>query len=288
MAEPTDVPTPVSETIALRDGTAMPAVGLGSLRMSPQETDTTISSALSAGYRLIDTAAVYGNEAAIGTAVRASGLPREELFLTTKVWNNDHGYEETLRAFAASRARLGVDYVDLYLIHWPVTPIDRMLRSWEALLELQQRGDVRSIGVSNFMVKHLRALSERFSELPVINQVEYHPLFQQDDLADFQKELGILIQAWAPLGKGGVLESQTVTTLGEKYGVAPAQVVLKWHLMRGRAVIPKSTNSTRLAMNIDLDFSMSEPDLAVIDAMNEDTRLGSHPDAPPTNGLPDQ
>ncbi|WP_147919144.1 aldo/keto reductase [Ruania zhangjianzhongii] len=288
MAESTDVTTPVGETIALRDGTTMPAVGLGSLRMSPQQTDTTISSALRAGYRLIDTASVYGNEAAIGTAIRDSGIPREDLFLTTKVWNTDHGYTETLRAFEASRARLGVDYVDLYLIHWPVTPIDRMLRSWEALIELQQRGDVKSIGVSNFMVKHLQALIARFDELPVVNQVEYHPLFQQDELTGFQKESDIVIQAWAPLGKGGVLESPMVASLGEKYGVAPAQVVLKWHLMRGRAVIPKSTNANRLAMNIDLDFSMSEPDLAVVDAMNEDTRLGSHPDAPPTNGLPDQ
>lgn len=288
MAESTDVTTPVGETITMRDGTTMPAVGLGSLRMSPQQTDTTISAALGAGYRLIDTASVYGNEAAIGKAVRDSGLSREDLFLTTKVWNTDHGYTETLRAFDASRTRLGVDYVDLYLIHWPVTPIDRMLRSWEALIDLQQRGAVKSIGVSNFMVKHLQALTERFDTLPVLNQVEYHPLFQQDELADFQKESDILIQAWAPLGKGGVLESPTVTALGEKYGVAPAQVVLKWHLTRGRAVIPKSTDASRLAMNIDLDFSMSEPDLAVVDAMNEDNRLGSHPDAPPTNGLPDQ
>lgn len=288
MAETPDVTTPLDATIRLRDGNTMPAVGLGSLRMSPKETDATISAALRVGYRLIDTAAVYGNEAGIGAAIRASGVPREEIFLTTKVWNTDHGYAETLSAFEASRSRLGVDYLDLYLIHWPVAPSERMMHSWEALIELQKRGDVKSIGVSNFMIKHLQELTANFADLPVLNQVEYHPMFQQDELAAFQSELDIVIQGWAPLGKGGVLAAPTITALSEKYGLAPAQIVLKWHIARGRAVIPKSTNPGRLAMNIDLNFSMSEPDLAAIDRLNEDHRLGSHPDAPPTNPLPEQ
>lgn len=274
--------------VELNDGHSMPAVGLGSLRMSADETDATVRAALRAGYRLIDTAAVYGNEEAIGAAVRDSGVARDEIFLTTKVWNTDHGYAETLAAFEASRTRLGMDYVDLYLIHWPVAPVERMLESWAALIELRRRGDVRSIGVSNFMPKHLQALTENFAEVPALNQVEYHPLFQQNDLAAVQSDLGVLVQAWAPLGKGGVLEDPAVIALSEKYDVGAAQIVLKWHVLRGRAVIPKSTNAQRLAMNIDLSFAMSEADLATIDGMNRDQRLGSHPDAPPTNGLPDQ
>ncbi|WP_223408231.1 aldo/keto reductase [Occultella gossypii] len=278
----------MSERTELLDGTSIPKVGLGSLRLGPDETDATVKAALRSGYRLIDTASVYGNEAAIGRAVRESGIDRDEVFLTTKVWNGDHGYQPTIDAFEASRARLGVDRVDLYLIHWPVAPVERMLESWSALIELRKRGDVRAIGVSNFMVKHLRAVVENFDEVPVVNQIECHPLFQQPELEAYQREHGIVTQAWAPLGKGRVLEHPTVAALSAKHGVGAAQVVLNWHLARGRIVIPKSTNAERIAQNIDLDFEMPEADLAAVDAMNEDLRLGSHPDAPPTNALPEQ
>ena len=278
----------MTEQIALSDGSTMPSVGLGTLRVGAAETDTAVRAALQAGYRLIDTAAVYGNEAAIGAAVRSSGLPRERVFVTSKVWNGDHGYQPTLDAFEASRSRLGLEHVDLYLIHWPVAPIERMLASWSALIELRERGDVGAIGVSNFMVKHLQALADNFSELPVINQVECHPLFCQPELEAFQARHGIVTQAWAPLGKGQALEHPVVTDLAAQHRVTPAQVVLRWHLQRGRAVIPKSTNPERIAQNIALDLTLSDQELAAIDGMNQHQRLGSHPDSPPTNGLPAQ
>lgn len=278
----------MNERVTLLDGTSIPAVGLGTLRMGSQETQQTISVALEAGYRLIDTAACYGNERAIGAAVRASALPREDLYITTKVWNTDHGYQQALDAFEASRERLGVERVDLYLIHWPVAPIERVLETWSALIELRERGDVGSIGVSNFMPKHLQALVAEFDVLPVLNQVECHPLFSQGELEEYQRDLGIRTQAWAPLGKGAVLEHPTIAALSQTYGVTSAQVVLRWHQQRGRLVIPKSTNPGRIAANIDLDLTLSDADLAAIDAMNEDKRLGSHPDAPPTNPLPEQ
>lgn len=278
----------MTDTITLADGTAIPTIGLGTLRMGTAETDATVRTALETGYRLIDTAACYGNERAIGATISSSGLDREDIFLTTKVWNTDHGYQPTLDAFEASRSRLGLDYVDLYLIHWPVAPIERMMESWAALIELRKRGDVRAIGVSNFMVKHLQALVENFDELPVLNQIECHPLFLQPELEEFQHQHGIITQAWAPLGKGQVLESPVVTEIAARHGATPAQVVLRWHLQRGRIAIPKSTNSGRIAENFTPAPELSEPELAAIDAMNADHRLGSHPDSPPTNGLPEQ
>lgn len=278
----------MTERITLLDGTTMPSVGLGTLRMDAGQTDATVRAALRAGYRLIDTAAVYGNEAAIGATIRDSGVAREEVFVTTKVWNGDHGYQPTLDAFEASRQRLGLEHVDLYLIHWPVAPVERMMESWSALIELRQRGAVGAIGVSNFMVKHLQLLVEHFDELPVINQIECHPLFRQPELELFQEQHGIVTQAWAPLGKGQVLEHPVVTEIARRHDATPAQVVLRWHLQRGRTVIPKSTSPHRIAQNIALGLRLEEQELAAIDGMNAHRRLGSHPDSPPTNGLPQQ
>ena len=234
--------------------------------------------ALEAGYRHIDTAAAYRNEPGVGLAIRASGLDRGEVFVTTKCWNDDHGRNESRRAFERSLARLEVDYVDLYLIHWPVPAHDRYVDTWRTFVELRDEGLVRSIGVSNFKPEHLRRLVEETGETPAINQVELHPYFQQVGLRREHQELGIVTEAWSPLAQGAVLDEPAIVETAERHGRTPGQVVIRWHLQLGNVVIPKSVTPERIRQNFDVfDFTLSEREMEAIDALDRGERIGPDP-----------
>ncbi|MBS3742386.1 MAG: aldo/keto reductase, partial [Candidatus Cloacimonetes bacterium] len=236
--------------------------------------------ALETGYRLIDTASVYGNEEGVGKAVRESDLPREEVFVTSKVWNTDQGYERTLKAFDKSMNRLGLDYLDLYLIHWPVS--DLYKDTWKALEKLYNEGRIRAIGVSNFLIHHLKDLMEDAEITPMVNQVEFHPHLVQQELHDFCQKNQIQSEAWAPLMRGKVNEIPLLKGLAEKYEKTPAQIVLRWDLQKGVATIPKSSNPERIRSNADIfDFELSEGDVKRIDDLEqggEERVTGEHPD----------
>ncbi|GGX06007.1 oxidoreductase [Streptomyces malachitofuscus] len=265
--------------IILNNGVEMPQLGFGVWQVPDAEAETAVATALEAGYRSIDTAAIYGNEKGTGRAVAASGIPREELFVTTKVWNSDHGYDATLRAFDTSLAKLGLDHVDLYLIHWPTPARDRYVDTYKAFEKLYADGRVRAIGVSNFLPEHLERLIGETSVVPAVNQIELHPHLQQHAAREYHAEQGIATEAWSPLGSGkGILEIPAIVAIAQKHGRTPAQVVLRWHLQLGNIVIPKSVTPSRIAENIDVfGFSLDAEDLAAISALNEDRRLGSHP-----------
>ncbi|RZQ62174.1 aldo/keto reductase [Amycolatopsis suaedae] len=258
----------------------MPQLGFGVFQVPDDETAAAVTAALEAGYRSIDTAAVYGNEGGVGQAIRQSGIPREELFVTTKLWNADQGHDETLKAFEASRQLLGLDYLDLYLIHWPVPERDRYADSWKALEKLLADGRVRAIGVSNFQPSHLRRLAEVSDVVPAVNQIELHPYLQQAELRPFHAERGIVTEAWSPLAKGGdLLAEQTIRSLADKHGRTPAQVVLRWHLQLGNVVIPKSVTPSRIRENLDVfGFTLDADDLAALSTLDRDVRTGPHPD----------
>nr|WP_062075250.1 aldo/keto reductase [Demequina lutea] len=265
----------------------MPLVGLGMLHVSSEEAIEPVRFALEAGYRAIDTAAVYGNEAGVGQAIRESALERDDVFVTTKVWNTDHGYDETMRAFDKSLGRLGLDYVDLYLIHWPMVSVGKIAETWRALEEIKRQGRTRSIGVSNFMVKHLEQLARDSDEVPSVNQIELHPWLQQRELEGYHAAHGIRTEAWSPLGQGKVLQNPTVMAIGARHKKSAAQVILRWHIDCGRVVIPKSVNGARIRENIDVfDFVLDSDEMAAMASLNTDRRIGSHPDSPPTVGLP--
>lgn len=267
----------VAETTALNNGVAMPWFGLGVYKTQEgQEVENAVAAALEAGYRLIDTASLYGNEKGVGNAVRASGIRREDIFVTTKVWNTDQGYDETLRAFEASLSRLGFDYVDLYLVHWPVK--GKFKDTYRALERLYKEGQVRAIGVSNFHVHHLEDLLSACEVKPAVNQVECHPLLTQKELRQYCREQNIAIQAWAPIMKGQ-LDLPVLTELAAKYGKTPAQIVLRWDLQNDILTIPKSIRPERIRENANIfDFELSADDMARIDALNRNTRFGSDPD----------
>ncbi len=237
--------------------------------------------AIEAGYRSIDTATLYRNERGVGRAVRECGLPREELFVTTKLWNTDHGYESALRAFDISLAELGLDYVDLYLIHWPQPKQDRYVETWRALQKLRADGRVRAIGVSNFAEQHLRRLLEETGVAPAVNQIEAHPHLQQAALRAFHERNEIVTEAWRPLGRGqDLFDTTVVRTVAEKHGKTPAQVVLRWHLEMGHVAIPKSVTPERIAENIDVfDFELDAQDVAGFATLEAGTRLGPDPEA---------
>jgi len=266
--------------VRLNNGVEMPQLGFGVFLVPADEVVEPVRAALDAGYRLLDTAKLYDNEEGVGRAIRDSGVPRDDVFVTTKVWNSDHGYDETLRAFEASRRRLGLDVVDLYLIHWPVPARDRYVDTWRALEQLYADGAVRAIGVSNFTVAHLTRLLDHSTVVPAINQVELHPGFPQDDLRKFHDAHGIVTEAWSPLGRGhGLLDTPAVTAIAEAHGKTPAQVVLRWHLQLGLVVIPKSTHEHRIRENIDVfDFSLSDDEVASLTALREPGRIGPDPD----------
>ena len=257
----------------------IPQLGFGVFQVPLRETEEVVATALSVGYRHIDTAAAYRNEAPVGQAVRASGIDRDELFVTTKCWNDDHGYEQAKRACKASLERLELSHVDLYLIHWPVPAHDRYVETWKAFIELQAEGLVRSIGVSNFQPEHLERVIAETGVTPAINQVELHPHFQQVGLRREHERLGILTEAWSPLGQGLELEDPTIAEIAEAHSKTPAQTIIRWHLQLGNVVIPKSATPARIQENFEvLDFDLSDGEMEAIDALDAGTRLGPDPD----------
>jgi diketogulonate reductase-like aldo/keto reductase len=265
-------------TVLLHNGVKMPYFGLGVYKVEEgNEVIDSVKTALEVGYRAIDTAALYENEEGVGKAIKASGIPRKEIFVTTKVWNTDHGYEKTLKAFDKSISKLGLDYVDLYLIHWPGK--DTFIDTWRALEKLYRDGRVRAIGVSNFKPHHLQTLMEHSEEKPVINQVELHPYFQQKELREFCKQHDIVVEAWSPLGRGQVLDDPVLAEIGKKYGKTPAQVTLRWHLQNDIVIIPKSVTPSRIKENADIfDFELTAEDMEQIDQLDKNTRLFKDPD----------
>ncbi|MHA3022665.1 aldo/keto reductase [Mycobacterium sp. BMJ-28] len=269
---------PTQPTVLLNDGHSIPTVGLGVWQTPPEETQRAVEAALAAGYRHIDTAAVYGNEAEVGHALAASGVPREDVFVVTKLWNADQGYEKAVKAFDASAERLGVEYVDLYLIHWPVPEANLFVDSFKGLAHLREQGRVRSIGVSNFATEHLRTLVDSTGIVPAVNQIELHPRLPQQELRELHAELGIATEAWSPLGQGGLLNDPAVVAVAEAHDKTPAQVLIRWHIQLGNIVIPKSVNPDRIASNFDVfDFELSEQDIASVAALDDGTRLGPDP-----------
>ncbi|MEU6818346.1 aldo/keto reductase [Streptomyces sp. NPDC046860] len=265
--------------IILNNGVEMPQLGFGVWQVPDDEAERAVSTALETGYRSIDTAAIYGNEEGTGKAIAASGVPREELFVTTKLWNSDQGYDSTLRAFDTSLEKLGLDYLDLYLIHWPLPARDNYLDTYKAFEKLLSDGRIRAIGVSNFLPEHLERLIAETSVVPAVDQIELHPQLQQRAAREFNAERGIATEAWSPLGQGkGLLEVPAIVAIAQKHGRTPAQVVLRWHIQLGNIVIPKSVTPSRIKENIEVfDFSLDDEDLAAISALNEDKRLGPDP-----------
>jgi diketogulonate reductase-like aldo/keto reductase len=263
----------------LSNGVRMPWLGLGVFRIvDGPEVERVVRWALDVGYRSVDTAAVYGNEAGLGRAIRASSVPREEIFVTTKVWNTDQGYERTLHAFDTSLKHLGMDYLDLYLIHWPVKDTTR--DTWRALEKLYRDGRVRAIGVSNFLAHHLRALMEDTEIVPMVNQVEFHPYLCQLSLLEFCARHAIQVQAWGSLMQGKIFAVPEVTALADKYGKTAAQVVLRWTLQHGVTAISKSSHRARIEANANIfDFAIDSSDMAQLDALDRDLRFGPDPDS---------
>ncbi|MEV0844723.1 aldo/keto reductase [Streptomyces sp. NPDC049954] len=266
--------------ITLNNGVEIPQLGFGVWQVPDEEAAATVGLALEAGYRSIDTAAIYGNERGTGAAIAASGVARDELFVTTKLWNAEQGYDSTLRAFDASLDKLGLDYVDLYLIHWPTPAQDSYIDTYKAFEKILADGRARSIGVSNFLPKHLERLIDATSVVPALNQIELHPQLQQGESRAFHTERGIATEAWSPLGQGkGLLEVPALVAIAQKHGRTAAQVVLRWHLQLGNVVIPKSVTPARIKENFDVfSFELDDEDMAAIGALDEGRRLGGHPD----------
>jgi len=265
--------------IKLNNGVEIPQLGFGVFQVPNAETAQAVTTALEAGYRSIDTAKIYDNEKGVGEAVRASGLAREELFVTTKLWNDEQGYDAALKGFDASLSRLGLDYVDLYLIHWPAPSADRYVDTWKALEKIASDGRARAIGVSNFAQRHLQRLFDETETVPAVNQVELHPDLAQLELRGFHAEHGIATEAWSPLAQGDLLTEQSLVALGEKYGKTPAQIILRWHLQIGNVVIPKSVTPDRIRGNIDVfDFELADDDIAVIGELDAGKRIGPDPE----------
>lgn len=277
--------------LTLNNGERMPALGFGVFQSAPEETAVAVETALTAGYRHIDTAAGYGNEREVGEGIRRSGLDRDEVFIETKVWVSDYGYDQTLHAFDKSATKLGVTEIDLLILHQPMPQhFERTLEAYRALEQLLADGKVKSIGVSNFMPHHLAALREQTHVVPAVNQVELHPYFTQPAVQRANAELGIVTQAWSPIGgitfypgwgedRASVLDDTTIGRIAEAHAKTPAQVMLRWHLQQGRSVIPKSTNAQRIAQNIDVfDFTLGDGELDAIDALDRGVRGGPDPD----------
>ncbi len=265
--------------IALTGGVTIPQLGYGVFQVPQAETARAVLAALDAGYRSVDTASAYGNEPGVGEAIRQSGISRGDLFVTTKVWNSDQGYDSTLAAFDKSLSELGVDYIDLDLIHWPLPRRDRYLDTWRAMERVHSDGRARAIGVSNFHVPHLRRLLDAADVPPAVNQIESHPYLPQAELRAFHTEHGIVTEAWSPLAKGSLLAEQAVTSLAAKYGRTAAQIVLRWHIQLDTVVIPKSVTPSRIRENIDVfDFELADDDLAVLAELDNGERVGPDPD----------
>jgi diketogulonate reductase-like aldo/keto reductase len=280
---------PDVSTLTLNNGVRLPALGLGVFQTPAEETRAAVEPAISAGYRHIDTAAAYGNERQVGEAVRSSGLDRSEVFLETKIWISDYGYDQTLHGFEKSARKLGVDQIDLLILHQALpSQFELTLEAYRALETLLADGKVRAIGVSNFMVDHLTTLLEKATVVPAVNQIEVHPYFQQRQVQAFSAEHGILTQAWSPIGgitfyrdghHSSTLDYPVIGDIAKGHDKTPAQIMLRWHLQQGRSVIPKSTNPQRIAENIDVfDFELSTEELAAIDALDTGQRGGPEPE----------
>jgi 2,5-diketo-D-gluconate reductase A len=265
--------------ITFHDGKTIPQVGLGVWQTPNDVAVTAVKAALDAGYRHVDTAAIYGNEEGVGEGMRASGLARADIYLTTKLWNDAQGFDSTLKAFDESLNRLGTDYVDLYLIHWPSPHRNRYVETWKALVRLHEEGRARSIGVSNFEADHLDRIIAETGVTPVLNQIELHPDFQQRALRAMHDRLGIKTQSWSPLGHGQLLANPVIGEIAGKLGRTPAQVIIRWHLQNGLIVIPKSVTPSRIAENFDVfGFVLDDADLKTLDGLDSpDARIGPHP-----------
>ncbi len=271
---------PQVPNLTCNNGVEIPQLGFGVFQVPPDEVIDPVLTAIEAGYRLIDTAAMYGNEEGVGKAIAQSGVPRDELFITTKLNNPDHGYDRALKAFDVSAKKLGLDVVDLYLIHWPLPKRNDYVDTWKAFEQLYADGRVRSIGVSNFQTNHLNRLFAETDVKPVINQVELHPGFPQLELRAFHAENEMLTEAWSPIGQGqGLLEDPTIRSIAERVDRTPAQVVLRWHIQHGNVVIPKSVTPSRIKENIDVfDFELSDEDMAALTDLTGQGRIGPDPD----------
>jgi diketogulonate reductase-like aldo/keto reductase len=266
-------------SVPLASGVEIPQLGFGVFQVPPEDTAEVTLRAFAAGYRHIDTAAAYGNEAGVGQAFRASGLDREDVFVTTKCFNTDHGYEEATHALRASLDRLELDFVDLYLIHWPVPAHDKYVDTWRAFIAAQKQGLVRAIGVSNFQPAHLRRLIDETGVTPAVNQVELHPRFQQPGLRREHEELGVATEAWSPLAQGHVLDDPVIARIAEEHDRTPSQVVIRWHIQLGNVVIPKSVTPERIDENFRVfDFHLSEGEMAEIGELDAGDRIGPDPD----------
>jgi diketogulonate reductase-like aldo/keto reductase len=264
--------------VTLNNGVRIPQLGFGVFQVPPGETQRAVEQALEAGYRHIDTAAAYNNEAGVGAAIKASGLPRGELFVTTKLRNGEQGLESARRAYADSLARLGLDHVDLYLIHWPNPAADRYVESWQALERLYREGLVPAIGVSNFLPEHLDRLANETDVVPAVNQIEVHPSHQQPDLVRSCQQRSITVEAYSPLGRGQDLTEPVITTIAEHHGVTPAQAILRWHLQLGHVVIPKSVSPDRIRSNLDLaGFELTAEEMVRITGLERGSRTGNDP-----------
>jgi 2,5-diketo-D-gluconate reductase A len=264
----------------LNDGNKAPQLGFGVFQIPDGETADAVASALAAGYRSLDTAAIYKNEAGVRQGIERSGVARGEIFLTTKLWNAEQGFDRTLKAFDASLTKLGTDYVDMYLIHWPTPKRDLYVDTWKAFIRLRDEGRIRSIGVSNFQPAHLERLVKETGVVPVVNQIELHPDFAQRDVDAANTKLKIITEAWSPLGQGGdLLKNDALVAIGKKHGRTPAQVVIRWHVQLGHMVIPKSVTPERIKANIAVfDFELSADEMKAIDGLDAGNRMGPHPD----------
>ncbi|MFE0454814.1 aldo/keto reductase [Streptomyces sp. NPDC058914] len=263
----------------LNDGTRLPAAGLGTWPMDDAQAEEAVAGALGVGYRLIDTATNYRNETGVGRGVARAGVPREEIVVTTKLPGRHHGYEETLASFEESRRRLGLEYVDLYLIHWPLPRVGRYVDSWRAMIKLREDGLIRSIGVSNFTAEHIDRLEKETGVLPSVNQIELHPLLPQDELRAYHEAKGIVTESWSPLGRGSaLLRDPALVTVAEAHGVTPAQAVLRWHVQLGAVPIPKSSDPERQRANLDVfGFELGPEEMTAI-GDHERRRLGGDPE----------
>jgi 2,5-diketo-D-gluconate reductase A len=265
-------------SLSLHDGVEIPQLGFGVFQVPPEDTQETVEEALATGYRHIDTASAYRNERGVGAAIVASGLPREEIFVTTKLWNSQQGYESTLGAFRKSLDRLGLDHVDLYLIHWPMPTVGRALGTWRAFERIHEEGGARTIGVSNFRIEDLEMLEREAEIRPTVNQIELHPHLQQGELRAWHEEHGIATEAWSPLAQGDLLVNETISAVASRHGRTPAQVILRWHLQLGNVVIPKSATPRRIRENFELfDFELSGEDMTEIAALDVGQRTGPEP-----------
>ena len=266
-------------SIGLSDDNSIPALGLGVAELSDADTERAVSAALEIGYRLIDTASAYGNEAAVGRAIAASGIPRAEIFVTTKLATDDQGFQSSQDAIKASLERLGMDYVDLYLIHWPATELGKYIDSFAAMMRSQADGLAKSIGVSNFTPENLTDLIDLTFVTPAVNQIELHPLLNQSDLRAANAEHNVVTEAYSPLGVGNLLDNAAVTAIGSSYDVSPAQVLIRWSLQLGNVVIPRSSSPERIAENFDVfGFELSDADMATLNGLDDGTRFRPHPD----------